>query len=253
MKYSAVIPVYNESGNLRELYNRLTNVLKRTGESYEIIFVNDGSTDNSHDILEGIASFDDNIVVIEFEKNFGQHPALTAGFRYAAGDLVITLDADLQNPPEEIPRLLKEIDKGYDHVCGKRKRRKDPLLRKIPSFFVNLIISMRTGVWMEDYGSMLRVFRRETARKVADEFSRTRAYITMIVPGVTRNIKEIEVDHGERYQGQSKYDIKKLMDAFFRIFFKSSPVQRSGKEDVQPVYTIKYMIRCGTRITPSGI
>lgn len=246
-----MVPVYNESGNLRELHKRLTSVLKRTGEAYEIIFVNDGSTDNSDDILEGIASFDPNIVVIEFERNFGQHPALTAGFVYARGDFVITLDADLQNPPEEIPRLLKEIDKGYDHVSGKRKRRKDPVLRKIPSFFVNLIISSRTGVWMEDYGSMLRVFRADTAREVADEFSRTRAYITMIVPRVTRNIKEIEVDHGQRYMGQSKYDLKKLLDAFFRIFFSPSKRTVPGAERVTPVYIIKYMIRGGTRLTPS--
>lgn len=232
MKYSAVIPIYNESENIRLLYERLSFIMSTLNGDYEIILINDGSTDTSEAILKEIAEKDKHIVLINFKKNFGQHPAVVAGLLKAEGEYIITLDADLQNPPEEIPRIIAELDKGYDEVSGKRKRRKDSILRKIPSFFVNLIISLKTGVWLEDYGSMLRVFKKGTAKKLAALFLEKQSYITMLIPKVSKNIREIEVLHDERLSGESKYNMLKLLDAFFRIFFAKESKNISEKEEI---------------------
>jgi undecaprenyl-phosphate 4-deoxy-4-formamido-L-arabinose transferase len=239
LRYSVIIPIYNEADNINFLYTRVSVVMDSLEGDYELILINDGSNDNSESLLKDIAKKDNHIVFINFKRNFGQHPAVVAGLLKAAGNCVITLDADLQNPPEEIPRLISELDKGFDEVSGKRKRRKDSMLRIVPSFFVNLIISLKTGVWLEDYGSMLRVFNRETAKKLAEEFQKNRAYITMLIPKVSKNIREIEVLHDERFSGESKYSISKLLEAFFRIFFT-----RTAKTDSfhQQIFEIDYIM-----------
>ncbi|MFC1570438.1 glycosyltransferase family 2 protein [Candidatus Omnitrophota bacterium] len=216
--YSVVIPVYNEETVLPDLYNRLKPVMEKFPDPYEIIFVNDGSTDNSQSILEGMARRDDSIVVVKFSKNFGQHPAMTSGYIESRGEIVISLDSDLQNPPEEIPKLIEELNKGYDMVSGRRKDRKDNFFRMAPSKMVNLIISLMTGVKMQDYGSGLRAFKSDTAKQVAKEFLANRVYLSMLIPAVTKNIKEIEVEHDERLSGESKYDLWKLLTTFCRIF-----------------------------------
>jgi undecaprenyl-phosphate 4-deoxy-4-formamido-L-arabinose transferase len=241
IKYSVVIPVYNEKDNLEALYSRVKNVVNTLDGAIELIFVNDGSNDGSYEMLREIAKRDDSVVLVSFDKNYGQHPAVVAGFFEARGDIFITLDADLQNPPEEIPTILKELESGgYDMVSGRRRGRKDSAFRKIPSFMTNLIISLITGVWMEDYGSMLRAFRAGTARKLAEAFMEKPAYITMLIPLVTKNIKEIDVNHDERLSGSSKYGLLRLLDAFYRIFFTR---RRKAVGDRDRLYIVKNVIR----------
>ena len=218
LDHSVIIPLYNEGENLRPLYNRIAQVLNCLPGNYEIIFIDDGSTDSSYSILKGIASSDKTVKVISFKKNAGQHKAVVAGILQASGDYLITMDADLQNPPEEIPRLLKKAAEGFDMVSGHRKVRKDKIKRRICSYLTNCVISAITGLRMKDYGSMLRVYKRETARNLAYEFIRSECYITMLIAKVTRSVSEIEVDHDERYAGESKYSFRKLTSAFLRIF-----------------------------------
>lgn len=240
LKYSIVIPVYNEETNLTTLYDRLKPVVNGLGDTYEIILVNDGSSDSSRSILEEMASKDATLVIVNFAKNFGQHPAVAAGLLQAKGDVVITLDADLQNPPEEIPKLVIELDKGYDMVSGRRSNRKDTLFRKIPSYATNLIISTITGVRMKDYGSMLRAFRQDTAKKLAEAFLKKQAYITMLIPAVTKNIKEISVAHDERFSSTSKYGMFRLIDTFLRIFFTKS---RKDLSDISDIFVIDSVVK----------
>lgn len=230
VSYSVVIPVFNELPNINPLYKRLKGVLDNTGSAYEIIFVDDGSTDGSFDALKNIAISDKMVSVIGFTKNFGQHKAVVAGILNSRGEYLVTLDADLQNPPEEIPRLIEKIKEGFDMVSGYRKRRKDVFSRKLCSLFTNLLIALVCGVRMKDYGSMLRVFRGDVARKTAEVFLNNEGYITMLVTKVTRNISEIEVSHDERHSGESKYGIRKLFIEFFKIFKYNDYLSRLMKK-----------------------
>lgn len=219
IKYSVVIPVFNESRNITELYKRLKKVLEALAEAYEMIFIDDGSKDDSFSLLRNIAFTDHEVSVLHFDKNYGQHKAVTAGIFEAQGDYVITLDADLQNPPEEIPKLVEKIKNGFDMVSGYRKSRKDSFARRIPSLLVNFLIFAITGLKMNDYGSMLRVFKKDTAKSLAVEFKKSGGYITMLIAKITRNVSEIEVGHSERYAGQSGYNFTKLAKLVFRILF----------------------------------
>lgn len=219
ISYSVVVPIFNEALNIRCLYEQLTATMKRAGEAYELIFVNDGSTDDSFRILRDIALSNPTAKVINFDKNYGQHKAVAVGLLEARGDYVITIDADLQNPPEEILKLLQKIREGFDMVSGYRRIRKDRFARRFPAALTNWIISLITGLRMKDYGSMLRVFKREPARALAREFLKSDGYITMLVAKVTRNVAEIEVRHDKRYSGRSKYNIRKLFICLYRILF----------------------------------
>jgi len=240
IKYSTVIPVFNEGSNIRPLYERLKPVMDRCSGPYEIIFVDDGSSDNSYELLKDIALSDSRVRVISFTHNFGQHNAVVAGILKSKGEFIVTMDADLQNPPEEVLKLLKEMEKGFDMVSGYRKMRKDTLSRKLCSRLANIIISARTGVWLRDYGSMLRVFTRDCAIRLAEEFRKSRGYITMLAAKVAQNIKEVEVCHEERYSGTSKYGIKRLFDAFSRaIFCKSGTGHKDSKS---PIFIIGRII-----------
>ncbi|MDP3790249.1 MAG: glycosyltransferase family 2 protein [Candidatus Omnitrophota bacterium] len=217
--YSIVVPVFNEARNIRCLYERLTATMKRLGVVYELIFVNDGSSDDSFTILRDIALSNPTVKVINFDRNYGQHKAVVAGILQACGDYVITIDADLQNPPEEIGKLLQKMREGFDMVSGYRRIRKDRLARRFPAILTNWIISLITGLRMKDYGSMLRVFKREAARALATEFLKSGGYITMLVAKVTRNVAEVEVRHDGRYAGRSKYNMRKLFMCLYRILF----------------------------------
>ena len=217
--YSIIIPVYNENGNIAELHCRLKKIMEGLNSPYEIIFVDDGSTDGSFLSLSNIALSDHAVKVLSFVKNYGQHKSVAAGIIEAGGDYVITLDADLQNPPEEIPRLIEKIREGFDMVSGYRKLRKDKITRRIPSVLTNLMIFAITGLKMNDYGSMLRIFKKDTAKALVEEFKKSGGYITMLVAKITRNVAEIEVIHDERCSGQSKYNFFKLGTLFFKILF----------------------------------
>lgn len=243
MDYSVVVPVFNEEKVIDLLYRRLKGVFDPLAKEYEIVFIDDGSKDGSLKMLQDIALRDPRICVIGFDNNYGQHSAVTAGIMEAEGDFIITLDADLQNPPEEIPKLLSEIGKGYDMVSGYRKMRKDNPMRRISSFAVNKIIGIKTGMYLKDYGSMLRVFNKHAAKKLADRHEKTRAYITMLIPEVTRNVKEIEVMHDERHCGKSKYSFLTLLKFVFTIISYDNKSYLKTKINDKPLFVIAKKIK----------
>ncbi|RUM42456.1 MAG: glycosyltransferase [Desulfurobacterium sp.] len=225
-KISIVIPVYNEEENVPILYDKLREVLEKIPYDYEIIFVDDGSIDRTREIVEKIASKDKKVKVIEFARNFGQTPAMMAGMDYATGDVIVTMDGDLQNDPEDIPRLLEKIEEGYDVVSGWRKNRQDAAIsRKLPSKIANWLIGKMTGVKIHDYGCTLKAYRSDVIKKVRlyGELHRFIPALASTVTSVSRII-EIPVKHHPRIYGKSKYGIsrtfKVLADLFFIWFLK---------------------------------
>ncbi len=225
-KVSVVIPVYNEEENVPILYERLKEVLDSLPYDYEIIFVNDGSTDRTEEILEELAKKDKKVKIIEFARNFGQTPAMVAGMDYATGDVIITMDGDLQNDPKDIPRLLEKIEEGYDVVSGWRKNRKDAAIsRKLPSKIANWLIGKLTGVRIHDYGCTLKAYRSDVIKRVRlyGELHRFIPALASTVTSVDRII-EIPVEHHPRIYGKSKYGIsrtfKVISDLFFIWFMK---------------------------------
>jgi undecaprenyl-phosphate 4-deoxy-4-formamido-L-arabinose transferase len=206
---SIVIPVYNEAANLRALWSRLEPVVSALGRACEVIFVDDGSADNSLEILRGFAAGDPRVRVIELARNFGQHSAILAGFRNCAGDIVVTLDADLQNPPEEIPKLIAAIDAGNDVVGGWREERQDRTYRRLASRLQNRVTSAIVGVPMHDYGCMLRAYRRHIIDTVV-ECDEKAAFVPALANTFAKRVAEIPVEHAERAAGESKYNLFSL-------------------------------------------
>lgn len=234
MKISVVIPVYNEAENLRLLFQAITEAL--AGISYEIIFVDDGSRDGSVEILFEIAQEASDIVsVIQFRRNFGQTAAIAAGIDYSAGEIIVLLDADLQNDPADIPMLVEKIEEGYDVVSGWRVDRKDALItRLIPSRMANWLISTVTGVKLHDYGCTLKAYRREVFEgfRLYGEMHR---FIPAYAVSVGARITEVPVQHHPRRFGETKYGlsrtIKVLLDLFtvkFLISFGHKPIYLFG-------------------------
>jgi undecaprenyl-phosphate 4-deoxy-4-formamido-L-arabinose transferase len=206
---SIVIPVYNETANLRALWTRLEPVVEALGRNYEVIFVDDGSRDDSLDILREFAAHNPRVRVVELARNFGQHSALLAGFRICHGDIVVTLDADLQNPPEEIPKLIDAIDAGNDVVGGWREERQDRTYRRMASRLQNRLTSVIVGVPMHDYGCMLRAYRRHIIETVV-ECDEKAAFVPALANTFAKRVAEIPVAHAERAGGESKYNIFSL-------------------------------------------
>lgn len=234
MKISVVIPVYNEAENLRLLFQAITEAL--AGISYEIIFVDDGSRDGSVEILFEIAQEASDIVsVIQFRRNFGQTAAIAAGIDYSAGEIIVLLDADLQNDPADIPMLVEKIEEGYDVVSGWRVDRKDALItRLIPSRMANWLISTVTGVKLHDYGCTLKAYRREVFEgfRLYGEMHR---FIPAYAVSVGARITEVPVQHHPRRFGETKYGlsrtIKVLLDLFtvkFLISYGHKPIYLFG-------------------------
>ncbi len=226
---SVLIPVLNEEEALPELQERLHRVMEGINMPYEIIYINDGSTDRTPVLLEGYHTRFPHVKVIEFNRNYGQHMALFAGFEHARGEIVITIDADLQNPPEEIPRLVEKMQEGYEVVATYRKARKDSLFRKIPSLIVNKITAKLVGVKLRDYGCMLRAYRRNIVdyMNMCPESS---SFIPALANTFAKKIVEIEVEHEERTKGTSKYSIFKLLRLNFDLMtnFSLLPIQFIG-------------------------
>ena len=232
---SVVIPVYNEAPNLEALHQEFNAVLAGVGRPYEIILVDDGSTDASFDVLKRIHAADPHVRVIRFRRNFGQTAAFAAGFAAARGTLIITADADLQNDPRDIPAMLAEIGKGADIVCGWRKDRKDPFLsRRVPSMIANRLISWGTGVRLNDYGCSLKIFRAEVIKPL-----RLRGEMHRFLPALASEfgvrIVEMPVNHRPRVHGASKYGIGRtvrvmldLVTVKFLLSYSTRPLQIFG-------------------------
>jgi glycosyltransferase involved in cell wall biosynthesis len=235
IEISLVIPVYNEKESLPELYEQLGRVCPGLGEPYEIIFVDDGSTDGSFETLMRLRAGDRRVRIIRFRRNFGQTAALAAGFDHAQGQVIVTLDADLQNDPADIAALLGKIDAGYDIVSGWRKDRKDRFLsRRLPSILANRLISRFTGVKLHDYGCTLKAFRREVIKNI-NLYGELHRFIPAIASTMGVSIAEVEVRHRPRLKGKSKYNIlrtpKVLLDLLtvkFLLSYSTRPLQIFG-------------------------
>jgi undecaprenyl-phosphate 4-deoxy-4-formamido-L-arabinose transferase len=224
---SVVIPVYNEEANLPALFQRLTAVLDRLGRPYEILFTNDGSRDNSLALLKDFhRQRPKEVRVIDFNGNFGQHMAIMAAFERARGEVVVTLDADLQNPPEEIPKLLAEIDKGHDVVGSYRKNRQDSWFRRQASRLLNFIRERTTRIRMRDQGCMLRAYRRNIVEHITAS-RETSTFIPALAMSFAANPAEVEVEHAARAAGESKYGLYKLIRLNFDLMtgFSVVPLQ----------------------------
>jgi undecaprenyl-phosphate 4-deoxy-4-formamido-L-arabinose transferase len=223
---SIVIPVFNEEGNLGELYERLSKTLASTKRTYEIILVDDGSSDSSSKILTQLAEKDPCVRAVILTRNFGQHGAVMAGFKESRGEIIVTLDADLQNPPEEIPKLIAKMDEGYDLVGGLRQSRKDSFLRKIPSFLTNRMASVVVGKKLRDCGCMLRAYRRDVIDELL-EFRDSSIFIPALTASIASRYVEIPVAHDERRHGASKYHIFRLMLIYFDLItgYSAVPIQ----------------------------
>ncbi|UZJ58381.1 undecaprenyl-phosphate 4-deoxy-4-formamido-L-arabinose transferase [Pseudomonas sp. KU26590] len=214
---SIVIPVYNEEQSLPELLRRTEAACALLGHAFEIVLVDDGSRDASADLLQEAAERQgSNVVAVILNRNYGQHAAIMAGFEQCKGDVVITLDADLQNPPEEIPRLVRLAEQGYDVVGTVRNHRQDSAWRRWPSKLINLAVQRSTGVAMNDYGCMLRAYRRTIVDAMLACRERS-TFIPILANSFARHTTEILVEHAEREHGDSKYSPMRLINLMFDL------------------------------------
>lgn len=234
MTVSIVVPLYNEEENVDILHERLREALEQMGLEYEILYVDDGSTDTTLSKLEAIQVKDKRVVVLSLRRNFGQTAAFAAGFDFARGDIVVTMDGDLQNDPKDIPRML-ELIKDYDLVSGWRKKRKDPFFtRRVPSMIANWVISKVTGVKLHDYGCSLKAYRRDVIKnlKLYGEMHR---FIPAVASWYGVRVAEVETTHYPRLRGKSKYGLSRtvkvildLITVKFLQSFSTKPLQFFG-------------------------
>jgi len=234
MTLSVVIPLYNEEENVQLLHEQLRKSLDPLNQEYEILFVDDGSTDHTLSLLEKIQAEDKKVIVLSLRRNFGQTAAFAAGFDFARGDVVVTMDGDLQNDPADIPRLIEMI-KDNDLVSGWRKKRKDPFFtRRLPSIMANWLISKVTGVKLHDYGCSLKAYRREVIKnlKLYGEMHR---FIPAVASWYGVRVAEVETVHHPRLRGKSKYGISRtvkvvldLITVKFLQSFSTKPIQFFG-------------------------
>lgn len=223
---TVVVPVYNEEPNLHPLFERIYPVMQRMGRPFEIIFTDDGSRDRSIQILKELAHSCPEVRVVELNGNFGQHMAILAAFEISRGDIVITLDADLQNPPEEIPKLVAEIENGHDVVGSVRQKRQDTFFRKFASRIVNVTTNKMTGMRMSDYGCMLRAYHRNVVDNI-NRCQETTTFIPALAQTFASNPGEVPVAHAERAEGESKYSLYRLIRLNFDLMtgFSVVPLQ----------------------------
>jgi len=221
MKYSVIVPVFNEEGNVAKLYEEIKDVFANINAEYEIIFINDGSTDDTRRVLVGIKG----ITVISFRRNYGQTASLSVGFRFAKGDLLITLDGDLQNDPSDIPSLIKKLNEGYDVVCGWRIHRKDKFSKRIVSWGAAQLRKVFINDGIHDSGCTLRIYRKECFE---DPGFGLYGEMHRFIPGILKSqgfrIAEIEVNHRNRRSGKSKYTwvriLKGIVDMVILFFWR---------------------------------
>ncbi len=232
---SILIPIYNEEGNLLLLYEKLAAALKKVGRPYEVIFVDDGSSDESLEILLDLREKNPNIKVISFSRNFGQTAALSAGIDFSKGDILIPMDGDLQNDPEDILPLLQKIEEGFDVVSGWRKGRKDPFLnRRLPSMIANKLISWIGGVHLHDYGCTLKAYRRDILKNIR-LYGEMHRFIPIYAQWIGARVSEIPVRHFPRGSGASNYGMSRvfkvildLMVVKFLLSYSQKPIYVFG-------------------------
>jgi glycosyltransferase involved in cell wall biosynthesis len=247
---SIVVPVYNELDNVEAVYSAISSALQAMECTYEIVMVDDGSSDGSYSVLTRLASEDAALKVIRFRRNFGQTAAMSAGFDYAKGNIIIPMDGDLQNDPSDIPRLVEKIHEGYDVVSGWRRDRKDTFItRKIPSLLANAIISSLTGVHLHDYGCTLKAYRREVLDGI-NLYGEMHRFVPALASQFGAKVVELPVNHRPRLHGVSKYGISRtlrvildLMTVKFLMSYSTKPIQLFGKWGV---YTILAGVGTGT-------
>ena len=235
MDISVVVPLYNEEDNVQLLYEEIKGVLDTMAEQAEIVFVDDGSRDNTLAKLEAIQAGDDHVRVVSLRRNFGQTAAMTAGFDHARGGVIITMDGDLQNDPHDIPQLVGKLNEGYDVVTGWRYDRQDPFLsRKLPSQLANRLISWVTGVGLHDYGCTLKAFRREVIDNI-NLYGEMHRFIPAIASGMGISFTEVKVNHRARRFGTSKYGISRtirvvldLITVKFMLSYATRPLHVFG-------------------------
>jgi len=232
---SIVIPVYNEKESISHLYKKLNDTMSGFKTGYEIILIDDGSIDGTYNELLKIHNKSSAFKIIRLRRNFGQTAAMSAGFKHSSGEVIITLDADLQNDPKDIPRILKKLDEGYDIVSGWRKIRQDKAItRRFPSIVANKIISRLTGVYLHDYGCTLKAYRREVIENI-ELYGEMHRYIPAVASWMGVKVSEVPVTHHSRRFGRSKYGISRtirvILDIItikFLLSYSQRPIQIFG-------------------------
>ena len=235
IQLSVIIPVFNEEGNIDPLYREIKGALEGLGAEYEILAIDDGSTDDSFTVLKRLHEEDPRVKVIRFRRNFGQTAAFAAGFDLAQGEVIVTLDADLQNDPADIPLLLSKIEEGYDVVSGWRVGRKDPFLtRRLPSMVANWLISQTTGVRLHDHGCSLKAYRSEVIKEVR-LYGELHRFIPALASWMGVRVAEVPVQHHARRFGKSKYGLARtirvlldLLTVRFLLSYSTRPIQIFG-------------------------
>lgn len=229
---SIIVPVYNEQENVEKLHEEISGALSDYRGKYEIIFIDDGSKDQTPARLKGLLKKDPHLIAIFLSNNFGQTAAMSAGFDQCLGDIIITLDGDLQNNPKDIQRLLQLMDKDFDVVSGWRKRRRDPLInRKLPSWIANRLISCVTGVHLHDYGCTLKAYRKRFIKNIR-LYGEMHRFIPAYAAWLGAKVTEIEVDHRPRTRGKSKYGILRT----FKVLLDLFTVKFLGSYAASPIY-----------------
>ncbi len=213
---SFVIPLKNEAESLNELYQRLVDVIERLAVRFELIFVDDGSTDDSLALLQALRGEDARVKIIQFQGNFGKAAALAAGFEHAAGRIVFTMDADLQDDPAEIPAFLKKLDEGYDLVSGWKRIRQDPLSKTLPSRLFNAVTARLTGVRLHDFNCGFKAYRREVLANTPI-YGELHRYVPVLAAAKGFKVGEVVVRHHPRLHGRSKYGIERLTRGLFDL------------------------------------
>jgi glycosyltransferase involved in cell wall biosynthesis len=216
-KYSIVVPLHNEQENVTDLYDRLKAVMEANGESFEMVLVDDGSTDNTFNLLREIAAVDSRITVVKLRRNFGQTAGLAAGFDHARGEYIIAMDGDLQHDPADIPIFLEKIAEGYDIVSGWRKRRRDNLwLRRIPSLCANWLMARLSGVDIHDFGTTFKAYRRESLEQVP-LYGELHRFIPALASWHGASIAEVPIRNVNRERGLSHYGLSRTLRVFFDL------------------------------------
>ena len=231
---SVIIPLYDEEESLRELYERIIQAAEKTVQSFEIIFIDDGSQDDSLKILQALHERDSRVKVISFRKNYGKSAALSEGFHYCSGDIVITMDADLQDDPAEIPHLIKKINEGYDLVSGWKKKRYDPWLKKVTSKFYNFVTSRMSGITLHDFNCGLKAYRRAVVKEIR-LYGQLHRFVPVLAHWQGFRVGEVVVQHHARKFGKTKFGPSRFAHGFFDILtvmfllrFKRRPLHLFG-------------------------